>query len=432
MSHYQKTPLNSLNIFSIPNIQNAITGSQYVNYYPVSDLTEGAPIEFNIFGNGQDYIALQDTLLFLRVKIVDADGKKLKPTSKVGFINIPLQSLWSQVDVSFNQKLVTPSSTNYGYKAYISTLLNYGKQAQRTQLSSELFYKDSPLAMDETNTITGSNTGLLYRAQYTKESKSVDLQGALHIDAFKTDRLLLNGIDIRLKLWRSATPFVLISPEDKSNFKVIIQEAVLKMHKIKVNPAIAIMHAQLLKSVNAKYPIMRSDLKTISLPKGSQQVNIDDLFHSYIPNKLIITMVTSVAMNGNYTKNPFNFQNFDVNSIAVYVNGESLPTRPMKINYNGNKSTDANYVEAYQSLFMGNGKLGQDCGLNITRNDFVSGYALYLFNLSNLQDEWYLKQGNTRLEIQYAKPLPETISLIAYGEFPQFIEIDSARNIILQ
>ena len=159
MSHYQKTPLNSLNIFSIPNIQNAITGSQYANYYPVSDLTEGAPIEFNIFGNGQDYIALQDTLLFLRVKIVDADGKKLKPTSKVGFINIPLQSLWSQVDVSFNQKLVTSSSTNYGYKAYISTLLNYGKQAQRTQLSSELFYKDSPLAMDETNTITGSNTG---------------------------------------------------------------------------------------------------------------------------------------------------------------------------------------------------------------------------------------------------------------------------------
>ena len=52
MSHYQKIPLNSLNIFSIPNIQNAITGSQYVNYYPVSDLTEGAPIEFNIFGNG--------------------------------------------------------------------------------------------------------------------------------------------------------------------------------------------------------------------------------------------------------------------------------------------------------------------------------------------------------------------------------------------
>ena len=49
--------------------------------------------------------------------------------SNIGQVNNFMHSLFSQVDVSFNQKLVTPPSNSYAYRAYIENLLNYSTDA---------------------------------------------------------------------------------------------------------------------------------------------------------------------------------------------------------------------------------------------------------------------------------------------------------------
>ncbi|KAJ8665388.1 hypothetical protein QAD02_007050 [Eretmocerus hayati] len=61
-----------LSLFEIPPTQTAIESSQWVNYKPISTLSDDSPIGFSIPSSGEDYNDLAHTLLSLRVKIRNA------------------------------------------------------------------------------------------------------------------------------------------------------------------------------------------------------------------------------------------------------------------------------------------------------------------------------------------------------------------------
>ena len=69
-----------------------------------------------------------------------------------------MHSLFSQIDVSLNGTLVTPSTNTYAYRAYIETLLSHGAEAKNSQLTSALWYKDTAGHM---GAIDDENKGLL-------------------------------------------------------------------------------------------------------------------------------------------------------------------------------------------------------------------------------------------------------------------------------
>ncbi len=103
------------------------------------------------------------------VPTLDAD-------EQVGPVNLWLHALFSQVEVFLNNKLVTPSSTAYTYRAYLETILNFTKDAKSSQLTSALFYKDKAGKMDSVNPVADAdvvNTGLKERYNHSKESKMV-------------------------------------------------------------------------------------------------------------------------------------------------------------------------------------------------------------------------------------------------------------------
>lgn len=75
-------------------------------------------------------------------------------------------------------------------------------------------------------------------------------------------------------------------------------------------------------------------------------MNIDDVFQGDIPESLVVGLVSSRAYSGDYTLNPYNFQHFNCNFAAFYVDGKSVPTNPKEPNYS--KGT---YISAYLSLF---------------------------------------------------------------------------------
>ena len=41
-----------------------------------------------------------------------------------------------------------------------------------------------------------------------------------------------------------------------------------------------------------------------------------------------------------------------------------------------------------------------------------------------------VRQGNVRLALKFADALPETISVVAYAEFENVVEVDRDRNVI--
>lgn len=202
--------MGELDLFSAPMTQLSIDEKIYTEVMPLSAITDGGPVEFFIPGDGEKYLDLNDTLLHLRLKITNADGSDLADDASVGLINYPLNTIFSQCDVILGDRLISQSSATHPYRAMIETLLNYSEDTLKSQFTAGLFYKDTAGSMDSVVIDDGPNKGLVQRAQFSEESKEVHLLGPLHSDIFFSERLLLNSVDLRIKLTRASDAFSLM------------------------------------------------------------------------------------------------------------------------------------------------------------------------------------------------------------------------------
>ncbi|GBL87016.1 hypothetical protein AVEN_218725-1 [Araneus ventricosus] len=141
----------------------------------------------------------------------------------------------------------------------IETLLNHGFNSKTSQLSSVLYYKDTAGGFnifDESSTTP--NEGFNERASPFKNSATVDMIGRLHVDIFNQERLLLNLVDLKIKLIRSKPEFCLMGNE---GYKVIFDRVSLFVRKVSLSPGVLIGHAKALQKATAKYPIDRVNCK---------------------------------------------------------------------------------------------------------------------------------------------------------------------------
>ena len=426
---------SELDLFTVPPTQTSIEHGHWVEYHPIAQFSDGGPIEFHISGSGSDYLDLAQSQLYIKAKVTKQDGSDLAATDQVGPVNLFLQSLFSQVDVSLNDRVITPSTPTYPYRAMLETLLHYGPEAKQTQLTTGLFYKDTAGLMDQCNPLDEDNpvnNGLKKRHAFIKGSKSVEMIGPLHTDLFFQPKHLLNGVDMRIRLIRSKSDFCLMSSTAGAAYKVLIQDCSLFIRKVKVAPSIMLGHAKALEKGTAKYPVRRVMCKVISVPQGEMTLQQDHLFLGQIPQRIILGCIHNKAFSGSYTHNPYNFKHFGVNYISLYVDGVQVPFKPIKTTYGD--TPGLNSIRAYQTLFSGTDKMYKDSGNYISREDYDRGYALYAFDLSpdlSSGQHFNLKrQGNLRLEMHFDKLLSEGMNIVVYAEFDNILEIDRARNVL--
>ena len=396
---------SELELFTLPPTQTVIEKGQWVEFHPLANVTDGGPVEFNISGSGEDYLDLSQTQLYVKAKILKNDGTSIDEKSKVGPVNLLLHSMFSQVDISLNERLVSSSNNTYPYRAMIETLLNHGYDEKTSQLSSELFFKDIAGRLNVYDTADANpNEGFNKRAQMFKLSSSVDMIGRLHLDIFHQERLLLNMVDVKIKLIRSKPEFCLLGEGD--DFKISLENASLFVRKIRVSPGVVLGHAKSLEKTSAKYPINRVLCKAYSIPAGNMSFVQDNIFTGQMPNRIVIACVDNDAFNGSYKKSPFEFQHYNINFVGVYVDGQPVPHNPLQPNFDNNQ-----FIRAYQNLFINS----DNKGLYLSRSEFPQGYSLFKFELSpDLCDGTHLnliRHSNLRLELKFGKALKQTFDI---------------------
>ena len=207
-------------------------------------------------------------------------------------------------------------------------------------------------------------------------------------------------------------------------------ECKLYVRKVKLSPSVFIAHAKALEVGNAKYPVRRIVCKTFTVPAGNLNFTQENVFAGQLPTRVVVGMVDNDAFNGVYDKNPFNFKHYDLTSLKLYLDGhEAHSIKPIEMNFATHQ-----YINGYLSLFSGVGKLRRDEGNEISRDDYVSGYTLFAFDLSpDLSEDKYfqlVKEGSVRLDVKFTNALPNTINVIIYAVFESIIEIDSNRNVL--
>ncbi|XP_067143529.1 uncharacterized protein F54H12.2-like [Centruroides vittatus] len=220
---------SELDLFSTVSTQLAIDNTSEVIVHPVATISDSrAPIEFYVSGSGENYIDLHSIYLHVQAKIVKKNGTDTAVDEKVAPVNYFLNSLFSQCSVFLNDKQVI-SQVNYPYRAILEALLFYSKEAQESFLTSALFFKDTAQHMDSIE----NNEGMAKRFNIGKQSRLIDLVGRLHIDLSHQPKLLINNVDLRIKLERSKDNFALMANND--DYKVIIKNASLKINKVDVS-----------------------------------------------------------------------------------------------------------------------------------------------------------------------------------------------------
>ncbi|GFX55676.1 uncharacterized protein F54H12.2 [Trichonephila clavipes] len=212
---------------------------------------------------------LSASYLHVKVKITNLDGTSLAENEPVAPVNLFLHDLFGQVDVALNERVISSSSNTYPYRAYVETLLNYGEDAKKSLLTCECFYKNTFLDVSDPLQKENGNEGLKKCYDLTFKSQILDMIGPLHCDIFQQNRLLLNLVDVKIKMIRTKPDFCLMSTKTGEPYKVVLQHVSLFIRKEKVNPGVTLGHAKALEKSTAKYPIDRVLCKTYSIPKGS-------------------------------------------------------------------------------------------------------------------------------------------------------------------
>ncbi|XP_050457548.1 uncharacterized protein F54H12.2-like [Cataglyphis hispanica] len=377
-THSSECLKSELDLFSLPPTQTSIESSQWIHYKPVTSLSDDSPIEFVIPGHGEEYLDLTHTMLSLRVRVEtsgDSTGHVTgvsgsATTDNVGPVNHLLHSIFNQIDVYFNQKLVSPPNNAYAYRAYIEALLNYSSPAKTSHLTSCLWDADTPGRMDEPVESKTANSALVRRAHYIRGGRALDLIGHLHCDVFNQDKFLINGVEVRLRLVRSKDSFCLMDSNGASS-KIHILDASLLVRRAKISAGLLLAHARMLSKVTAKYPLTRVEVKTFTIHSGVVGESLDNVILGQLPKRIIV---------------------------GIHFLNE------------GNSISRDDYSKGY-TLFA----------FDLTP-DLSANYA----------GHWNLvKHGSLRLEVRFEKALTETVNCIIYAEFDNVIEIDSSRQVIV-
>lgn len=427
-SHRNMTTKTELDIFATPPTQNSVESGTTLCVRPISSLTDVSPIEFLIPGSGEEYIDLAHTTLHLIAKIKVDDSIEKGQEANIAPINNLLHSIFSQVDIHLNQKCITPPSNNYNYRAYIENLLNYGSDAKNSHLSSVIWEKDVSGKMDTLATDSLCNSGYTKRRDISKNEQVIEMYGNLHCDIFNQDKFMINGVDMTVKLIKAKNEFVLMG-EHKGHLEII--DANLFVRKVKINPSILVAHTKALSLSTAKYPITRVEIKTVTISRDIQSKTIDNLYLGQLPKRCIIGFIDSGAFNGSMLLNPYNFQHFNHNYLALYLDSVQIPSKPLTPDFAGKL-----FTRSYHTLFSGSGVHFGDIGNNISLSEYPNGYCLAAFDLtpdlSCHDSHWnIIKSGSLRVEIRFSEPLQKTVTAVIFSEFDNIIEIDRNRNVII-
>lgn len=414
--------------------QVTLEKGQWVDVYPLNNVSSDGPIEFTINGSTDEFIDLNNTMLQINCKIKNAAGNKdLIANELVAPVNNWLHSMFSDVMLTLSNDVVEGGDHHYPYKAYLTNLLMHNQGSKRTQLASSAWYKDTADKM-ETGTAT-ENKGFDSRKDLTALSAEVELCGPLLLDLTLQNKYMLHNTDIGIKLIRSKPSFqVMIKTAtlaDKSTaVNIEILKAVLHVRRVKALPSVINSIEEKLNFQNAVIPLQRTEMVTYSIPVGSLSHYKEALFRGQMPKLVIAGIVRNDSYNGSYATNPFNFMHCNVNYMALYREGEAIPFRqPFQPRFS-DKICTREYMSFIQSLDLFNKSEDND----ITLHEYMNGYTLYAFNLTpnlniagSAQTE---RDGNLRLEIKFSSSLAQAVNVIVMGIFDGRIEITKHRNVI--
>ena len=379
---------------------------------PVSGVSGGGPYLFEIAAQEDTYLVMSTIALEVTAQITRTDDTDLQATDTVGPINSLGTTMWEQIEVSLNDKLLNPaSSANAHYKSYIETILSYDKTAGETHLRSQLFAMDKE---DLFETYTNENTGFVERATLVKESRTFDMYSPIMADFLRSNNNLAPGHKLSIKLTRASDNFCLLAPDGvPSTYKIVILDMRLFYDRIRLREIIAPPRVE-------RYLTTGTVLKKFPIAQAMQTANLQIFTGGVKPKTIVVAMVRTTACEGTLRRNPFYFQHFNVSSLMLRIDGKMLPSEPYKPRFD---TTPKRVMREYSSLFRNTGSLKMDRGNLLSLVKWCGGQTLFAWDLTpDMCNGFHLHNSGTgtiELALEWRQGLTNPITVLVYMTFDE-------------
>lgn len=401
-----------LRLFDEPLPQVVIDEGMFEDITPTTSIGDDkSTIEFLIHGSANEYLDLNDTILYIKLKVLGGHGaNNLAANSNVTPVNYFMNALFSDITLTLNNTVIEGGNRTYAYKSTMDCIFNFSGTSKYFQLAPMGFNEDA----DE-------------RKKLITQSRECELVGALRLDFFNQPKYLLPGVNVSLKMSRAKDLFALTGG-GQCNPLIKFLNMRLYVRRVRVNPSVMKAHEDGLTKRNAIYPYTRGEVTSYSVAQGSLAHVKDGLFSgSLLPKFLVVGFVKTTAFNGTgLVDSPFTFNDFTVSSIGLYRNGQLVPFSDM---YEGK-----GMKEYLRSIVHNTQLLNTNFTNGISFAPFQNGpYTLFTFNLTpdfDMTHSQLPRDGNLRLEIKFRNPLAEPINVVIYGTFDSQIQITKNRQII--
>lgn len=410
-------PLAEYDIFTVPGTQVSAERGYVTNHYPLAPVDSNTVVEFEFLNARDEYVHFDQMVLRLKLKVKaePTTDKALAPEDimELCFVNYPLETMFIQKDLQIGDTKVTSSQTTNGYRAIMDTKLGFAKTAKKSWMTGS-FYSDGP----STNSV---DSDLL-----VQEGKEIELAGILHFDLTFQEKALIGGLKYRIALLPNTPSFYLKYPTSIKP-TVTFTEARLDVWRTRITPMLLEGHLKALQSTPAKYPIVRTDTKTVIINPQTYSATIDNIITGQIPNRIFLAFVSNEAFKGVHYKDPFLFHHYNIDYISVLTPAGAIPSNGYRLNFENNQ-----YIDALFGLYTTAGQLCNNPRMSISKKTFKEGEAIFGFGLAPDLGEGCtygrhanpIKRGAVRIEIHFKKQLTETVTMIVRSEFDNLITID--------
>ena len=433
-----------LRIFEVPPTDISIESYRMVTIQPTT--TGINPMEF-IIPALTDHVDLNRSYFTMQLRLKKDDGNNLAAGNKLWPANNLAHTIIKQIDLRLNGTLISPQSDTYHYKAFLETLMNYTRDEGETVLRPQGWFNalDFPPALTANNTDSTTphqNYRDLPATQKNALAKSIaeatpyiggvfrSLVFQPHLEAFHTGHILVPGVEIKLK-FHFNSPNLFLNGVGLAG-RLMEADIQIQFHlcQLRLNPSVynsisAKRHNQ---RDLAKYPTVRSEIRTFNMLGTLTRFDIPNLFQNRIPDRMIVGLLDSRAFNGAVTRDPFCFQKFGLRSIRQMVRGEEYPYETLELNHDNGARDRLGY---FRFLQASGSWLKKRSGM-VKEDEWgqAKGCTLFMFdNVANGRADARTlnpkQSGDLQLVLEFGAAPNTNITVLVYAEFENLLEIDS-------
>ena len=456
---------DSLALHATIPTQTAIKGFREHEILPITSIDDTGQIIFRFTVPHGEMMHVEETLLFVNSKIVDAstgkaipttithnrDGDKveiLNPKARVLFANGVNHMWFKSLSVSVNGELIDKGNNNlYHVRGDLETRLGFGLNVKRSHLSNDGFIEEDTAINDHLSAADKPEEGvgfdkyadqkdvrhpeLMSRFRETLNGKEYTTAGRIHSDFFQQPKLLEGGTTLLLVFERNSPALVLLSDNidaKASDYIPRITKMCLRVKYVKVDQQICDdIEEMTYNGNNVHYPISRIKMQMIPKPNVGLDLSQPELLpgETTLPRRLFVVAVSQKAAMGDIHQDPFNYHHFDVKNVSLSIGSQVLPYVDCEVNFN-----TGDVLPYLINLLRATGTLYSQTDLGIDRYNYGIRNAIFGFTLtgSNTQPGECFEMVDTNsmaLNFKLWSVPKEPINLIILAEYDSEITLNA-------